>query len=1093
MAGNQAIFDRALEQYQLASRAGDWNKALTEAARAMTEFPTHEQARIAVATALFHTNKLPQSLQLWQELLKRNPDNPIFTEYIAKIYRAQGDTDQAIDLFMQLAERLIDQKLPLKAVRAYRDILDIHPSHEEARVRLAMVLAESGDKPGAIREYLNLGQQFYDAEQYDAADEAAVEALNVDPASLSAQEFKKKVDLARQALITAATGDQLPDQGRLQTKEQIERAVNEAIEYQNNGLLEQAAQMYERVVEVLPERADMQYSLGLIYDELERHQDALRVLDIASHNDEYALSAHFAIGTIYQKIGQMERAAQEFEQAIRYVDLQSIGKEEATDLIDMYEATSAIYLELGDVARAASLYSTLAGFLQGKRWGTEQAAQYNTKAKELTDRSMMSKLRMLGTGILNAPPPEEAVPEPQTETWGKMPSITDFLSPKSRVEANPMDDMASLEALINSNTNHLAQSPQTLLTDIDPLDVLAANLPPVSEVHFAPLTPIDTEGRSERIQRLVEASESFTEQNFLYAALDACHEIIRYDLEFYAIHLRMAEILERFGRMDQALSKLNLLIETYKARGETHKAIGVYHKLIDLSADSTIIRAELAEVLRKQGRNDEAAEQLAYVANQQFRQGQTVKALEQFRKLLEWAPDSVNLRAQYGQVLLKLERWEAALEEFRRVIVQKPDDLVVMAQANIALAMMGEFPDAIWDSVASLMQKLASHPQQLNDVQAEYRSVTLITDRAIIQFLLGLIQQSTKQHQSAMHSFNQALELLEIDADPLVPPVLVYQAIADSYIAEGNAAGSIEQLRKIEAILITGTVPALSTKHAFAQPFNEGELQRRLAEAYAANENFEGAIQALQRVKQLLPYDRQAYTKLADIYFRQGRLPEALTQLDELASYYESQSQLDRALEILATGLQLAPKNIPIKSRHAQMLMRRGYLDEGLVGLNELAELQRKQGLVKDAVASIQQVADVYWTLGKVDKAAEMYNRIVQIAPNDTEARQHLVSFNILSLRTKDAVVQLREIARLSIQQRNYEEAIASFHQVIALDQKDADAYEQLADVLMRVQEYGQAVRTYKQLAKLLPDDERVEALQSAAQRMLDQQQVAKG
>ncbi len=1077
--GNQAIFDRAMEQHQQAARQGDWGTALKEGVRAMQEFPQHEQARLAVATALFHNNKLPQALQLFRELYQADSDNLVLLEYIARIQRKQDQLDEAIPLYMQIAERYAQQKLLQKVVQAYREVLEMNTQHEEARIRLAMVLAESGDKPGAIREFIALGQRYLDVGEIDAAKDAVQEALNVDPSSLSAQDLQKRIAAAR-AEQEAANRPQ--DDGRLRTKEEIERAAALAIEYQNNGRLEEAAKLYEKLVEALPDRADVRYSLGLIYEELERPDDALRLLEQATYNDEYALSAHYAMGSVYQKIGKLERAAQEFEQAIRYVDLQSVGKEESADLIDMYEATAAIYQELGDIARAASLYSTLAGFFQGKRWGADQATHYNTKAKELTDRSMMSKLRMLGTGFLTTPQsePEVAEPEPEanTETWGRMPSITDFLQPKR--PPSPEDEaVAQLDSLLAGSI---------MTTDVDPLDVLAANLPPPEATQYAPLTPIDIAGRSERVQRLVEASERYAEQNLLYAAIDACHEVIRYDQEFYPIHLRMAEILERMGRASESLYKLNLLIDTYKARHESERAVDVYYRLIDLSSDATGVRSELAELLREQGRHADAAEQLAWVANQQFRMGQTMKALEQFRRALEWAPANATIRSQYGQVLLKLERWEAALDEFRKVLQQSPDDLVVLAQANIALAMLGEYPETIWDSLATLIERLPSQPGAINDVQAEYRSITLIADRPILHFLLGLVQQAAGMNSSALLSFEQALELVELEPEPLLPTILIHQAMADSHIADGNAAASIEQLQRIEALQATGGVPNVTSRHTFAKPFNEGELQRRLAEAYAAGDNLEGAIVALQKVKQLLPYDRAAYTKLADIYFRQGRLPEAMAQLDELATYYENQSQLDRALEVLASALKLAPNNIAIKSRHAQLQLRRGYLEEGLASLDELAELQRKQGQLKDAVQSIQQAADVYWTLGQVDKAAELYNKIVHIAPNDTEARQHLVSFNILSLRTKEAIEQLREIARLSIQQRDFEEAIASYHQVIALDQKDTNAYEALADVLMRVNEYGQAVRVYKQLSKLLPGDDRVEALQNAAQRMLDQQ-----
>ena len=63
-------------------------------------------------------------------------------------------------------------------------------------------------------------------------------------------------------------------------------------------------------------------------------------------------------------------------------------------------------------------------------------------------------------------------------------------------------------------------------------------------------------------------------------------------------------------------------------------------------------------------------------------------------------------------------------------------------------------------------------------------------------------------------------------------------------------------------------------------------------------------------------------------------------------------------------------------------------------------------------------------------------------------------------------------------------------HQIYGLDQNDVDNLYQLGDALMRRQEYEQAVRIYSRLAKM-PNVEadRVEALQAAARRMLDQQQ----
>jgi tetratricopeptide (TPR) repeat protein len=264
-----------------------------------------------------------------------------------------------------------------------------------------------------------------------------------------------------------------------------------------------------------------------------------------------------------------------------------------------------------------------------------------------------------------------------------------------------------------------------------------------------------------------------------------------------------------------------------------------------------------------------------------------------------------------------------------------------------------------------------------------------------------------------------------------------------------------------------------------------------MAEAYAASDDLEGAERALREAKQHLPYDRAIYTKLADIYFRQGRLNNALAQLDELATYYESRQDLDRAIETLEYAAKLGPNSIPLGNRLARLYIRRGYLDKGVDGLARVAEQQRKAGQLKDAVASLQQIAEIHWTLGRQDEARTIYDKIVQIAPNDIDARQWLALMHTLASRIADAVAEKKQIVRIFLQQRDFDGAIAELHQIIGLDQKDTDAYFQLGDVLMRREEYEQAFRLYGRLLKMPDiDTSRVEALQAAAKRMMDQKQA---
>jgi tetratricopeptide (TPR) repeat protein len=1093
MAGNRALYDRAMEQSREAARQKNWEEALKQAVRALQEFPQDADGRSSAAVALFNTGKYPQTLQILEELRGSDQNNPFFLEYLARTHERMGSTAAAVATYTQLADLQQERRLGMRAIEALREVLRLRPDADDQRLRMARLIEEAGSRSEATAEYLELARRCQSQSRIEEATTHAERALRIDPSSREAKELiatlHETLSNAAQIAITSPTpaGESAPAfipagaaTGALRSQQfAVEQIITLAQKHQEAGDAEAAIEQYERAVKLGMQRSDVFYSLGLLYQERGDHQRAAEALTRAAGDPEYALSAHYALGTSYQELGQLPQAAQEYEQTIRLVDLQSIGKAESDDLIQMYESAARIYTQLSDIARAASLYSTLANFLNSKRWGKERADEFRQKAKELTERNMFAKLRTLGTGALTAPEPSAPTPaseETMPETWGKIRPITDFLRPERIADSSSVDIFAATAA---------PAAPEP----IDPLAVLDS-LPTPDRSTFAPVSKLDTTGMDEECERYVVASEKFIEQRLMLGALDACMEVIRLNADYLPIHLRMGEIYEREGRPEDALAKYQLLIDTYMVRNEPQRAIDVYLRLIELSPDTIQARSRLAELLKNDGRIEGAAEQIGQVAATYFRMGQTNKALEEYRRGVQWAPNNATLRAQYGQALLKLDRYEAALGEFRRALELHPADLAGIARLNMTLALMAEQPAAVWQSLATLLEQLKSQPQQLSAVQAEYRTALLAADAPLLHYILGIVQQSAGQHPSALMELEQALALLEEGEDPMLPAVLVHQAMADSHIAVGQSDEALDQLQKGQAVAGNFTVDPAS-RYPFSTPLARGDLVRRMAEAYAASGNMAGAEQALKEAKQHLPYDRAIYTKLADVYFQQGKLNEALAQLDELATHYENRQDLDRAIETLEYGMQIGPNNIALGSRLAKLLLRRGYLDKGVDGLIRVAEQQRKAGQIKDAVASLQQAAEVHWTLGQQDKARVLYDKIVQIAPNDIDARQWLAFMYTLAGRSADAVNEKKQIVRIFLQQRDFDNAIAEMHQIYGLNQNDTDNLYQLGDALMRRNEYEQAVRIYGRLAKM-PDveTERVEALQAAAKRMYDQQQA---
>ena len=65
----------------------------------------------------------------------------------------------------------------------------------------------------------------------------------------------------------------------------------------------------------------------------------------------------------------------------------------------------------------------------------------------------------------------------------------------------------------------------------------------------------------------------------------------------------------------------------------------------------------------------------------------------------------------------------------------------------------------------------------------------------------------------------------------------------------------------------------------------------------------------------------------------------------------------------------LAPNNIAVRRKLADSYLKRGMIDAGLAELDLLSNLQRKEGMIKDAVITLQRASDIYWTTGQFQQS----------------------------------------------------------------------------------------------------------------------------
>ena len=113
-----------------------------------------------------------------------------------------------------------------------------------------------------------------------------------------------------------------------------------------------------------------------------------------------------------------------------------------------------------------------------------------------------------------------------------------------------------------------------------------------------------------------------------------------------------------------------------------------------LNPDNAILHTLLAEALKRQGRNDEAEQQLAAAARldpspvishfglglELGRQGKIAEAAEQFREVVRLKPDFVEGRVNLGLALAKQGLNREALEQFEAVLQLSPTNEIAAQQ-----------------------------------------------------------------------------------------------------------------------------------------------------------------------------------------------------------------------------------------------------------------------------------------------------------------------------------------------------------------------------------------------------------------------------
>jgi tetratricopeptide (TPR) repeat protein len=629
LAGDRKGYEQAVREGLNFAWEGKWDQAIRAYQEALAEVDDDPVVYNHLGLAYFESERFDEALEAYRQAVRLAPQDPGPLARIAGLHEQVGQRHAAADALFSMAEIHQRRHNWSEAIKVLQRTIHLHPDHLSAQLSLAELFAQLDQPQRAVKEYLALARMLQRQGKIEQALDQCRQALEIDPRSAEAralaeglrlggsveaietapppnEEGGSPVDLARDKALEELAGipfedtpvgppadlasvqaDAAPAVASKPTlsRPQIDALIAQAIDFQTRGLIDEAIGCYTRVIDAGVDRTAAHFNLGLLYQQRLRFEPAISEFKRALGNPQYALGSHFALGECFKALGHIDDALEHFVQVLKIVDLGTVKREQADDLIYLYDALADSYIAKGDRDKALTFTNSLLDFLSSKGW--------EDKAREARRR---------------------------------------------------LDDMSE-----EGVTMSLAE-------------ILAA---PSANSMLAAMS----------------LSQEYVKRGALTAATEVCFKAIESAPTYLPLHIRLAEIFTQDGRVEDAVTKYQMVSDLYLVREETRQAVGVYKRILRLVPMDVVVRSRLIDLLISSGEIDQALEQYLSLSDAYYQMAQIDKALEKYAEAMRLAPRAsdedewrMRLLRKIAEVQVRRANWRAAVDAYRQIVASAPND-----------------------------------------------------------------------------------------------------------------------------------------------------------------------------------------------------------------------------------------------------------------------------------------------------------------------------------------------------------------------------------------------------------------------------------
>jgi tetratricopeptide (TPR) repeat protein len=401
MAGREDIFQQAMNKGHSAAWDQQWDKAAESYQQALEEFPDRPKALSSLGLALFEMQRYDESLQIYQKAAQAAPNDPVPLEKVGQLSERVGKIQAAIQSFLKAAELYIKNQEADKALANWVRVTQLDSEHLNAHSYLALVHERLRHTHQAVTEYLIVASLLQRSGNTNKAAEMIGNALRLAPNSPEARQAQtilkggqllpkpmhtrggtgplrmaqvkqlesprntdSSLDPIAEALKHALTNlaeilfdfsdgegtpktpkhgmqDIVRGNGELDQKQsehtKIMLHIGQAIDAQTKDQQAQAVEELEKALAAGFTNPALNFDLGYLRSQTDRLESALRHLQMAVKNNDYALGAHLLMAQVQRQMGRLPEAMTEYMEALKVADAMVVPPDQADEVRMLYE------------------------------------------------------------------------------------------------------------------------------------------------------------------------------------------------------------------------------------------------------------------------------------------------------------------------------------------------------------------------------------------------------------------------------------------------------------------------------------------------------------------------------------------------------------------------------------------------------------------------------------------------------------------------------------------------------------------------------------------------------------------------------------